>query len=167
LGLLGVPLALTLGLITGILELVPYVGAWLAAVPAGMVALLKGPEYLAYTLGLYLGLHLLEGYVLLLLIQRRAVHLPPALTLVAQALLGAMFGALGLFIVAPLTVAVMMLLQMLYVEDTLGDDAVNVPASRATTGSRISPARRRVVDGSYGEPRGRDGHPGRAEGEPR
>jgi predicted PurR-regulated permease PerM len=127
LGLIGVPLALTLGILAGILELVPYIGPWISAVPAAMIALLKGPEYLMYTLALYLLLHLLEGYVLLPLIQRRAVHLPPALTLVAQVLMGQMLGLLGLFVAAPLTVAAMVLLKMLYVEDTLGDEAVNVP----------------------------------------
>jgi predicted PurR-regulated permease PerM len=118
---------LTLALITGVLALIPYVGAWLAAVLAALVALLNGPQYPAYTLGLFLVLHLLEGYVLLPLIQRRAVHLPPALTLVAQALMGKMFGGLGLFVAAPLTVATMVLLKMLYVEDTLGDESVDVP----------------------------------------
>jgi predicted PurR-regulated permease PerM len=125
--LIGVPLALILGLIAGLFELVPYVGAWLSAVPAGLIALLRGPRYLLYTLGLYLFLHILEGYVLHPLIQRRAVHLPPALILLAQALMGELFGVLGLFVAAPLTVAVMVLLKMLYVEDTLGDEQVDVP----------------------------------------
>lgn len=130
--LVGIPMALTLGLIAGVLELVPYVGPWLSAVPAGLIALLKGPQYLGYVVALYLVLHLLEGYVLLPLIQRRAVHLPPALTLVAQALMGEMQGALGLFVAAPLTVAMMVVLKMLYVEDTLGDEAVAVPGEPGT-----------------------------------
>jgi len=125
--LIGIPLALILGMIAGIFELVPYVGAWLSAVPAGLIALLRGPQYLVYTVGLYLFLHILEGYVLYPLIQSKAVHLPPALTLVAQALMGEMFGVLGLFVAAPLTVVVMVLLKMLYVEDTLGDEQVDVP----------------------------------------
>ncbi len=126
LGFIGVPQALTLGVIAGTLEMVPYVGAWLAAVPAVLIALLKGPEFVAYTLALYLFLHLLEGYVLMPLIQQRAVHLPPALTLVAQVMLGKMLGILGLFIAAPLAVVVMVLLQMLYVKDTLGDESMQV-----------------------------------------
>jgi predicted PurR-regulated permease PerM len=125
--LIGVPLALALGVIAGVLEMVPYIGAWLSAIPSCMIALLKGPQYLAYTVALYLALHVLEGYVLLPLIQRRAVHLPPALTLVAQVLMGKLLGILGLFVAAPLTVAAMVLLKMLYVEDTLGDEAVKVP----------------------------------------
>lgn len=121
--LIGVPLALTLGIIAGVLELIPYVGAWLSAVPAALVALTLGPEYLVYTLALFLFIHVLEGYVLFPLLQSKAVHLPPALTLVAQALMGEMLGVLGLFVAAPLTVAVIVLLRMLYVEDALGDAA--------------------------------------------
>lgn len=124
--LIGVPQALALGVTAGILEMVPYVGAWLAAVPAVLIALLQGPEFVAYTLGLYLLLHLLEGYVLLPLIQQRAVHLPAALTLVAQVLLGKMLGILGLFVAAPLAVVTLIVVQMLYVKDTLGDDDLHV-----------------------------------------
>jgi predicted PurR-regulated permease PerM len=127
--LLGIPLALTLGLIAGILELVPYIGAWLSAVPAALIALLLGPWYLVMTLALYLGLHILEGYVLVPLVQRRAVHLPPALTLVAQVLLGDLLGVLGLVVAAPLTVAAVVLVKMLYVEDALGDQTVQVPGA--------------------------------------
>lgn len=136
LGVIGIPLALILGILAGILEMVPYIGAWIAAVPAAMIALLKGPQYLMYTLALYLFLHLLEGYVLLPLIQRRAVHLPPALTLVAQVLLGELLGILGLFVAAPLTVSAMVLLKMLYVEDTLGDQSVNVPGEPGKEGAK-------------------------------
>jgi predicted PurR-regulated permease PerM len=125
--LIGVPGALTLGLITGGLELMPYIGAWLSAVPAALVALLLGPWYLVMTLGLYLLLHILEGYVLVPLVQRRAVHLPPALTLAAQVLLGELLGALGLIVAAPLSVVVVVFVKMLYVKDALGDNSVEVP----------------------------------------
>jgi len=125
--LLGIPLALTLGVIAGILELVPYVGPWLSAVPAALIALLIGPGHMLMTLGLYLALHILEGYVLVPLIQRRAVLLPPALTLVTQILLGDLLGLMGLFVAAPLTVTGVVLLKMLYVEDTLGDETIAVP----------------------------------------
>lgn len=124
--LLGIPLALTLGLIAGILELIPYVGPWISAIPAVLIALLVGPWEMVLTLGLYLILHILEGYLFLPLVQREAVHLPPALALVAQVLLGELLGILGLFAAAPLTVAVVVFLKMLYVEDTLGDESVEV-----------------------------------------
>jgi len=125
--LMGIPLALSLGLIAGALELIPYLGPWLSAVPAALVALLLSHAHLLGTLGLYLGLHILEGYILLPLVQRGTVLLPPALTLIAQVLLGDLLGVMGLFVAAPLTVCAVVRLKMLYVEDTLGDEAVNVP----------------------------------------
>ena len=136
--LLGVPLALALGVITGVLELMPYLGAWISAVPAALIALLHGPWYLVMTLALYLGLHVLEGYVLAPLIQRRAVHLPPALTVVAQLLLGDLLGIVGLLVAAPLTVAVVVFLKMFYIEDTLGDQTVEVPGERAAAGRSVA-----------------------------
>jgi predicted PurR-regulated permease PerM len=125
--LIGVPFALALGLIAGMLEIVPYIGAWMSALPAFLMALLVGPSEVVMTLGLYLGLHVLEGYVLVPLIQRRAVELPPALTLVMQFLLGELLGFLGLLVAAPLTVVLVILVKMLYVEDALGDENVDVP----------------------------------------
>ncbi len=129
--LIGVPLALVLGCITGIMELVPYIGAWISAIPAALMALLVGPTELLLTLGVYLGLHILEGYVLVPLIQKRAVELAPAFTLVMQILLGRLLGFLGLFVAAPLTVVIVVLVKMLYVEDALGDQTVVVPGEGA------------------------------------
>jgi predicted PurR-regulated permease PerM len=87
-------------------------------------------------LGLYLGLHILEGYILGPLVQPRAVMLPPALTITMQVLLGDLLGLMGLFVAAPLTVTGMVLLNMLYVEDPLGDQTVTVPGEfEVTSGS--------------------------------
>jgi len=141
--LIGVPLPLALGLIAGLMELVPYLGPWLSAVPAALVALLVSPWHLAMVLGLYLALHVLEGYVLVPLIQRRAVRLPPAVTLVAQLLFAELFGVLGLFVAAPLTVVWVVALQMLYGEGALGDETLDLPgepATRATPAAGPAPA---------------------------
>jgi predicted PurR-regulated permease PerM len=147
--LLGVPMALALGVIAGVLELAPYVGPWLSAVPAALVALLVSPWHLAMTLGLYLALHLLESYVLTPLIQRRAVHLPPALLLVAQVLLGTLLGLLGLFVAAPLTVAALVFVKMLYVE-----------ASSRGCPDTLFTRRRRPRGSRRGPSAGRAGRPG-------
>lgn len=119
--LMGIPLALTLGLITGIMEMIPYLGAWLSAVPAALIALQQGPWVCGMVLLLFLALHIFEGYLIAPLVQRRALHLPPALTLVTQVLLGQLVGILGLLVAAPLTVTVVVLIKKLYVEDALGD----------------------------------------------
>ena len=72
-------------------------------------------------IALYLGVHLVEGYILVPLVQRRAVHLPPALTLAAQVILGFLGGFIGLLFATPLVAAGLVLVRMIYVEDVLGD----------------------------------------------
>jgi len=49
------------------------------------------------------------------------VELPPAVTILAQLLLGLLAGVLGLAMATPLTAAAITLVRMLYVEDVLGD----------------------------------------------
>ncbi len=136
LSIIGVPMALLLGIITGLFEIVPYIGAWVSAILACLTALLLGPTQLAMTAGLYMALHILEGYILVPLIQRRSVHLPPALTLVTQLLLGHVLGIMGILVAAPLTVSAIVFIKMFYVQDALGDHSVKAaPAtpSRQTT----------------------------------
>ncbi len=125
--LIGVPMAVALGVIAGVFEIIPYIGPWLSAVPAVLVALLLSPWHVLMVGGLYLGLHILEGYVVVPLLQRGVVEMPPAMTLVTQVLLGELAGLRGLVVAAPLVVAAVVLLKMLYVEDTLGDQTINVP----------------------------------------
>jgi predicted PurR-regulated permease PerM len=109
------------------------------------MALVVGPWHVVFVTVLFLGIHILEGYVLGPLVQRKAVRLPPALTLVAQVLLGTLLGLLGLFVAAPLTAAVVVGLKMLYVQDTLGDK--NVTVSPATRQDEAQPTRTASPDG--------------------
>jgi predicted PurR-regulated permease PerM len=119
--LLGIPLALILGLIAGILEMIPYLGTWLSAILAALIAFLVSPWHVLMVLWLFLGIHVLEGYIVGPLVQRRAVRLPPAVTVLAQVLLGSLAGILGVFVAAPLTLTLIVCVKMLYVQDTLDD----------------------------------------------
>ncbi|REJ91593.1 MAG: AI-2E family transporter, partial [Planctomycetota bacterium] len=75
---------------------------------------------------LYLGVQLLESYIILPLVQRRAVELPPALVILAIVLLGSWAGVLGALVATPLLATVIVLVKMLYVEDHLGDHTAAV-----------------------------------------
>jgi predicted PurR-regulated permease PerM len=121
LSLLGVPLALILGIIAGLLDFVPYLGPIMAGVPAVLIAFSISPDLALYTVLLFAGVQLVEGYVLQPLIESRAVDLPPALTIVMQLVFGALFGFAGVALATPLAAALKVLVQMLYVEDVLGD----------------------------------------------
>lgn len=119
--LLGVPLAVTLGLLMGLLNFVPNFGPWVAAVPAVLIALLQSPQQALYVILLYLVLQSVDAYLLTPLVDRKSVELPPVLTITAQVLLGLVFGVIGLLLASPLAAAAMILVKMLYVEDVLGD----------------------------------------------
>jgi predicted PurR-regulated permease PerM len=121
LSLLAVPLALALGLIAALLDFIPNVGPLLAAAPAVLLALTASPQTALYVVLLYSAVQLAESYVLTPMLQMKTVELPPALTIVAQVLLGVLAGGLGLVLATPLAAA-LVLVKMLYVEDALGDE---------------------------------------------
>jgi len=124
LSLLGVPLALTLGLLAGLLNFVPNVGPVAAAVPAVLLALTQSPEQAVYVLLLYVVLQSVDGYVFTPLVQKRTVALPPALTITAQVLFGVLLGGAGVVLATPLTAAALVLVRTLYVEGVEGDGPV-------------------------------------------
>ena len=120
--LLGVPFAFGLGFITFLFEFIPTIGPWLAGIPAVLVALTQGGSAALWVAVLFLVLELLEGNVLLPLVQRRMIELPPALLLFSIFLMGTLFGFVGVLIAAPLVAVLLVLVKMLYVQDTLGDE---------------------------------------------
>lgn len=122
--LLGVPLALTLGLIAGLLSFIPNLGPIIALVPAALLALLQGPMTVLYVILLYTVIQTLESYLLTPFMQKWMISLPPALTIFVQVLLGFLLGGLGLVLATPLLAAGLVLVRMLYVEDVLHDSTV-------------------------------------------
>lgn len=127
--LIGVPLALALGLVAGLLDFIPYIGPILAAVPAVLIAFSQGPVEAFYVVLLFIGIQMMEGYLLLPLVERRSVSLPPALNITMQILLAVPFGLFGIAMAAPLTAMLIVLVEMLYVQDVLGD-SVTLPTER-------------------------------------
>lgn len=118
--LVGVPSALMLGLIAGIAEFIPLAGPILSAVPGLLLALLVGPETALWALVVYVGIQQIESDLITPLIQRKAVSLPPVVTLFGVLALGVTFGVVGIVLAAPLTVVGYVLVKQLYVRDTLG-----------------------------------------------
>lgn len=126
--LLGMPLPIALGFLAGLMIFVPYLGSIASAIPSVLIAASLDLMLAVYVIALYLGVHLIEGYILVPLVQRRAAHLPPALTLSAQVILGVLAGFLGLVLATPLVAAALVLVRMIYVEDILGDRGSPAPA---------------------------------------
>lgn len=105
--IIGVPLALALGVVAGLCNFIPYIGAILGAVPAILIALSDGTREGLTVAGLYAVIQFLEGNVLAPFIQRHAVHMPPALAILSQTVFGSILGIPGLILASPLTAALL------------------------------------------------------------
>lgn len=121
--LLGVPFAGGLAVLSALVVFVPYVGPFISGAVAVLVALLEGPQLALYTALFYLALENLQGLTIEPLIESRLTAAPPGLLVGAQVVLGFLLGAVGFVLASPLVVALTVLVQMLYVQDVLGDDA--------------------------------------------
>ncbi len=119
--LLGIPLALALAVLAGLLTFIPNFGPLLSAVPAMLLALLQSPMHAVYVGLLYLAIQTAESYTLEPYVMRKADDLPPALVVAGQLFLGVTLGAPGVILATPLIVVLAVLVQRLYVEDVLGD----------------------------------------------
>lgn len=118
---LGVPLPFLLGLLTGLLNFIPNLGPFLAAAPPLLLALAISPARALYVAILYVVIQNLEGFVLTPLVQHRSVSLPPALVLFAQVAMGVLAGAPGVLLATPVAATLLVVVQMLYVQDVLGE----------------------------------------------
>ncbi|HQU91224.1 MAG TPA: AI-2E family transporter [Pyrinomonadaceae bacterium] len=121
LSILGVPIALTLGLIAGLLSFIPNFGPILSAIPALLIAFVDSPITAVYVLILYIGVQIIESNIITPLIERETVELPPALTVVFQLGLGTLVGGLGLVLATPLLAMIVVVVQLVYLQDILGD----------------------------------------------
>lgn len=127
--IIGVPLALVLGVIAGLSQLVPIVGVFFGFIPAALLGLSMGTTTLLWVIVLFIVVQQLDGNVIAPLIQRRAIDMPPALTIAAVFVGGALFGPLGFLVGTPMVAAIMVLVKMLYIRDALDED-VDLPSNR-------------------------------------
>ena len=114
--ILDVKAAFALGLLAGLFEFIPTVGPILSAIPGVAMAFLDSPEKAVYVAIVYWGIQFLENHILIPLLMKGGMDLPPALTVLSQALLALVFGFLGLMVAVPMLATVMVVIQMLYVE---------------------------------------------------
>ncbi len=99
----GVPMAMLLGIIAGILAFIPNVGAIVTGVLMVAVGFSAGVDTGYWAIGTYLVVQTIDGYVIVPMVAKRTVDLPPALTLGAQIMASALFGILGLALADPMT----------------------------------------------------------------
>lgn len=114
--MLGVPLAIPLAILMMLLDFVPVIGPFIAAIPGVLIAFSKSPELGLYAALVYLGVQFVEGNIVMPLAQKWAVSVPPALSLLGIVAFGLVFGVIGVLFAMPLLVVTMVLVQKLYIE---------------------------------------------------
>lgn len=116
----GVPLAIPLGILSGILDFVPFIGPLLAAIPGLLVAFAQGPEVAMYAALVYIAVQFIEGHLVVPLVQKRAVEMPPVLGLLSIVAFSIVFGFIGLLFAMPLTVVAVVWVKRLWLPEANG-----------------------------------------------
>ena len=109
--LIGLPNALVLALLAGVLEAVPLIGPLLGAIPAALVALTLGPDKLVWVILATVVIQQLENSLLVPRIMRMAVGVNPFVTLLALAAFGSLFGIAGALMAIPLAAIIQLVLE--------------------------------------------------------
>ena len=104
--LIGVPYAVVLALVAGVMEAVPNVGPIIAAVPAVIIAALYSPWQALLVAILYIVIQQLENYIIVPKVMSRAVELHPLAVLLALMVGGELMGVLGAVLAVPVTAAI-------------------------------------------------------------
>jgi predicted PurR-regulated permease PerM len=133
--ILGVKAPFALGFIAGLLEFIPSVGPVLAAVPAVLMGFVDSPEKALAVVVAYWGIQFVENNLLIPYLMRGEMDLPPAITLVAQAIMTLVFGFIGLMVAVPLTAAVLVPLRMIAVRENAREKELKRAARREAAAS--------------------------------
>jgi predicted PurR-regulated permease PerM len=109
--------ALPLGILAGVLKFIPIVGSIFAAIPAIAMAFIDSPhKALVIAIG-YFVIQFVENHLLVPILMKHGVNIPPALTLGIQALMALLFGFLGLLVAVPLLAAILTIVRSINPQD--------------------------------------------------
>ncbi|MCW8084408.1 AI-2E family transporter [Sabulicella glaciei] len=116
---LGLPAPLALGLFAGLAQFVPVIGAVVGAVPAVMLAAAQGGSVLLWTIGAFVVIQQVESNMITPVVEERLVNIPAFVLLLGIVAAGAVFGLPGVVLAAPITVVCFVVVQKLWVRETL------------------------------------------------
>ena len=103
--------ALALAVLVGILDIIPLIGATIAAVLVCIIAFVESPVIGITAVVYYLIYQQLENYVIQPRVFKRAVDIPGAVVVIGALLGGALLGVVGALLAGPVAAAVLLLLR--------------------------------------------------------
>lgn len=108
--IIGLPYALVLALVAGVMEAVPLVGPLLGAIPAALVALTLGPDKLGWVVVATIVIQQLENSLLVPRVMRKAVGVNPFVSLLALFAFSSLLGVPGALMAIPMAAIIQILL---------------------------------------------------------
>ncbi len=144
--ILQIPFALSVGVITGLLEIIPFVGGFVGLLLAALVALSISPISVIWVILLYLIVTNVEAHILVPLVYGRAVKVHPVLVIISLLVGAKAFSLLGALIAVPLAAALQVIVEHLYIKDVVESaeqqrrNAITIPPIDLR---RLRPRRRR------------------------
>jgi predicted PurR-regulated permease PerM len=141
--LIGMPFALLLGILSGLLAFIPIIGPIVSVIPPILLALVDDPIKALWVVLVYLAIQSVESHVLHPLVMSRAVSLHPAVIVFALLIMGTLFGFVGVLLAIPLVAALDVLVYELWIKrmDEKGTDP-NPPEEEPPTKRRTGWLRR-------------------------
>ena len=115
---LGVEYAFTFAVLTGALEIVPFFGPILAAVPPTLAAFADSPTLALVVVIVYVAIHQIEAHVISPMVMARSVRLHPVVVILAILAMGDLLGLAGVILAVPTVAVVTVLLDELYVKSS-------------------------------------------------
>jgi predicted PurR-regulated permease PerM len=109
--ILGMPFALALAVFVGLLDLVPLVGATIAAVVVSLLGFTESVGVGIACVAFYVAYQQFENYVVYPRVMRRAVDVPAPVTVVAVLLGGALLGIVGALLAIPVAAAILLVVR--------------------------------------------------------
>ncbi len=112
--ILGVKYALVIAILGGLLEIIPYIGPILAAVPAVFLAFTQSPYLALLVIALYVVVQQLENHLLVPKIMQRVIGLNPLITIIAILVGAKIAGILGGILAVPIVTAIQVFLSDIF-----------------------------------------------------
>ena len=129
--------ALPLGILAGISKFIPIVGSIFAAIPAIAMAFIDSPhKALVVAIG-YFVIQFVENHLLVPILMKHGVNIPPALTLGIQAMMALLFGFLGLLVAVPMLAAILTIVRTMNASE-MREISAEADASVAAVSDRES-----------------------------
>ena len=116
LSIIGIPFALLIGIFSGLISFIPYLGATISVVIPILLALISDPFTVVWVILAFVIIQQIEGNLLQPIVMSRAVDLHPALVIFAILIMGTLFGLVGVFLAVPLVAALQVLVRELWVQ---------------------------------------------------